>query len=182
MLIIIATATITIPTTIATTATTKVKNKMANRNQVTVRHSTEIAALYQKAGVSGGKLLEIFPQYSKASIYRHAKKPIGEAPAHDKRKENKGRPSKLTPKDKRRILRSVKTLRATDGSFTSPWIAVEAGVASKVSNRTVRRVLKNDGYSYLRSRKKGLMTTQDLKTRMRFVERYGSLNYMLTNV
>ena len=148
---------------------------MATRNQVTVRHSAEIAILFQKAGVSGKKLLEMFPQYSKATIYRHAKKPIGEAAAHDKRKDNKGRPSKLTPKDKRRILRSVQTLRATDGSFTSPRIAVEAGVESKVSNRTIRRVLKDDGYSYLRSRKKGLMTKQDLKSRMRFCKKVRKL-------
>ena len=50
---------------------------MAKRSRVTEMHSVEIAAVYQKASVSGAKLLQMFPQYSKASIYRHAKKPIG---------------------------------------------------------------------------------------------------------
>ena len=148
---------------------------MAKRSRVTERHSAEIAALYQKAGVSGANLLELFPQYSKATIYRHAKKTIGQDVPCDKRKHNKGRPSKLTPKDKRRILRSVPKLRITDGSFTSPRIAVEVGVESKVSNRTIRRVLRNDGYSYLRSRKKGLMRKQDLKERMKFCRKVRKL-------
>ena len=81
--------------------------KMAKRSQVTERHSAEIGALYQKAGVSGAKLLELFPEYSKAAIYRHAKTPMGQDVPCDKRKHNKGRPSKLAPKDKRRILHSV---------------------------------------------------------------------------
>ena len=164
------TTTIALTTTRTTTMLcyVMVDIKMAKRSQVTQRHSAEIAALYQKAGVLGAKLLQLFPQYSKASIYRHAKKPIGEDAPCDKRTHNKGRPSKLTPKDKRRILRSVPKLRDTDGSFTSPRIAVEAGVEDKVSNRTIRRVLRSDGYSYLRSRKKGLMTKEDLKKRMTF--------------
>ena len=44
------------------------ESKMAKRNKVTESHSAEVAALYQKAEVSGAKLLELFPQYSKASI------------------------------------------------------------------------------------------------------------------
>ena len=98
---------------------------MAKRSRVTEMHSVEIAAVYQKASVSGAKLLQMFPQYSKASIYRHAKKPIGEDARCDKRQHNKGRPSKLSAKDKRRILRSIPKLRDSDGSFTSPRIAVE---------------------------------------------------------
>ena len=45
---------------------------------VSVRHSAEIAALYQKAGVSRKSLCSIFKQYSPATIYRHAIKPIGQ--------------------------------------------------------------------------------------------------------
>ncbi len=148
---------------------------MATKNKVTSRHSAEIAALYQKAGVSGKKLLDMFPQYSKASIYRHARMAIGQDDPKDRRKENKGRPPKLTPHDKRQILRSVPKLRQTDGSFTSPRVAVEAGVGQKVSNRTVRRILNKEGYSYLQSRKKGLLTQQDLKARMIFCRKVRKL-------
>ena len=69
------------------------------QHKVTVRHSAEIAALYQLSGVTGSQLLEKFPQYSKASIYRHAKRLIGLDAPTDKRRHNKGRPSKLTPHD-----------------------------------------------------------------------------------
>ena len=62
---------------------------------ISVRHSAEIASLYQHAGVRGKKLLSLFPQYSRTSIYHHAIKPIGTDPPHDKRKNNKGRPRKL---------------------------------------------------------------------------------------
>ena len=58
---------------------------MAKRSRVTEMHFKEIAAVYQKASVSRAKLLQMFPQYSKASIYRHAKKPIGEDARCDKR-------------------------------------------------------------------------------------------------
>eukprot|EP00794_Sanderia_malayensis_P001028 gene1028-biopygen266 len=140
---------------------------MAQKNKVTVQHSAEIAALYQKTGVSGRKLLEMYPQYSKATVYRHTRKPLN-GKCHDARKQNKGRPPKLTGKDMRHVLRTIPKLREREGSFTSRRVAVEAGVEEKVSNCTVRRFLNKEGYAYLRSRKKGLMTRKDLSATMKF--------------
>ena len=140
---------------------------MAGKNGVTVQHSVEIATLYQTGGVSGAKLLKMFPQYSKATIYRHAKKPFNRA-NHDARKKNKGRLAKLTNQDRRQILRCIPKLRKSEGSFTSRRVAVEAGVERKVSNRTVRRVMNEEGYGYLRSRKKGLLSANDMKNRKKF--------------
>eukprot|EP00794_Sanderia_malayensis_P001342 gene1342-1482_t len=82
---------------------------MAQKNKVTVQHSAEIAALYQKAGVSGRKLLEMYPQYSKATVYRHTRKQLN-AKCHDARKQNKGCPPKLTGKDMRHVLRTIPKL------------------------------------------------------------------------
>ena len=59
-------------------------------------------------------------------------------------------------------------LRVSDGSFTSPRIADVAGVAGKVSQSTVRRVLNEEGYHYLQSRKKGLLKADNLKKRLEF--------------
>ena len=59
----------------------------------------------------------------------------------DKRRFNRGRPSKITKQDRRSIIRSLKKLRETEGSFTSPRIALESGVAQKDHNRGIRMVL-----------------------------------------
>ena len=48
------------------------------RNNVSVQHSQQIRCLYQVCGVSGRKLLQMFPQYCKAVISNHAKRPISE--------------------------------------------------------------------------------------------------------
>lgn len=148
---------------------------MAGGSQVTVKHSAEIAALYQKANVKGEKLLELYPQYSKATIYRHAKKKISDECLFDNRKKNKGRPSKITDQHKRRILRAIPKLRELEGTFTAPRIRLEAGLEGKCSVRTVRRVLNKAGYFYLQSRKKGLMTAKDLKDRVKFCNKVRSL-------
>jgi len=136
--------------------------------KMTVRHSAELAALYQHAGVKGKKLLEMYPQYSKASVYRHAKRLISmEAPV-DKRKLNKGRPRKLTEKDIRSIKRAIPKLRKTDGSFTAPRVMNEAGLVGRVSLATVHRELNKLGFQYLQSRKKGFLSAEDLIKRLAF--------------
>ena len=137
------------------------------RNKVSVEHSQQIRCLYQVCGVSGKKLLQMFPQYCKAAIYNHAKRPIGDENEFDKRKLNKGRPPKVTIHDKRRILRTVPNLRRTVGSFTSNRVQVESGMMH-VCNRTVRNILHKGGYKYRKSRKKGLLKKSDLQKRVKF--------------
>ena len=112
----------------------------------TVRHSVEMAILHQQASIKISSIVKQFKQYNPATVYRHCKKPFAQNPPIDKRKFNRGRPSKLTPQDKRSILRAVPKLRQSDGSFTSPRVAMEAGVADKVHGRTVRRILNTAGY------------------------------------
>ena len=141
---------------------------MVKRNKVTVRHSAEMAAMHQKAGRKVIDVCRSFPQYSIASVYRHANKKIGEEAPLNLRTRNRGRPSKFSQQDRRAILRAIPKLRQAVGSFTSPRVALEAGVADKVSNRSVRRVLNANGYRYCRSRKKGLLKPEDLKARISF--------------
>ena len=87
--------------------------------KISHEHSTQIRAAYQLSGVRGRKLLQIFPQYSKAAIYRHIKKPLNGEPVFDKRKMNKGRPKKLSIQDERSIIRTIPKLREEVGNFTS---------------------------------------------------------------
>ena len=89
----------------------------------------------------------------------------------DKRRFKKGRPSKITKQDRRSIIRSLKKLRETEGSLTSPRIAFESEVAQKVHNRTIRMVLNQEGYYYRHWRKKGLLKRVDLHARKAFYQR-----------
>ena len=64
------------------------------QNKVTIENSSQIRAAYQLAGVRGEAPLKLFPQYRKATIYKHAKKPINGEKVFDRRSTNKGRPRK----------------------------------------------------------------------------------------
>ena len=108
----------------------------------------------------------MYPKLSKATIYRHAKKPVADK-AVDKRKHNHGRPRKNSPRDKRLILRQVPILLPKQyGSFTIKRLRVSAGVGKDVSDETVKRVLRGAGYRFLHSRK-----NQDFKKRRKFARK-----------
>ena len=137
------------------------------KKKVSIQHSAEIRVLYQHAGIRGQKLYAMFPQYSKSSICVHMKKEIGAEPVFDRRTNNKGRPRKLDEKDDRRVSRSVKRLRVSDGNFASPRIQVVSGT-EHVHNRTMRRSLNRQGYGHRTTRKKGVLLASDLPKRMRW--------------
>ena len=130
-------------------------------------HPAQIRVCYQLGGLRGEKLLKKFPQYCKAAVYRHAKKPLGATIKADKRKFGKGGVKKLKERDTRLILRAIRKLRSTVGSFTSRRVQLETGL-NHVSNRTIRRYMNSMGFFYCRSRKKGLMSSNDLKLRIKF--------------
>ena len=135
--------------------------------RVEPQHAAEMKAAYQLAKVRGKKLLAMFPQYSRSTIYFYATQKINNTPTVDGRKTNKGRPKKLSQQDERQIERCFKKVRQSTGHFTSKRVQVESGV-NHVSNRTFIRQLNSLGYRYLRSRKKGLMNQADLNKRMTF--------------
>ena len=136
--------------------------------EVSLEHSAQIRAVYQLSNIRGSSLLKMFPQYSKSVIYKHVKKSLNGDAILDKRKENKGRPTKLSLQDKRRsIARSLKSLREKEGSFTSKRIQLDSGV-NHVTSRTVRNHLNGEGYWYLQKRKKGLLHAKDLQSRTMF--------------
>ena len=150
--------------------TNKNEKKKPKRAKIPIEHSCQIRALFQTCMVRGKKLLGMFPQYSRAQIYVHAKKPINGDLATDKRRLNKGRPRKFTPYDERSMTRTIPKLRQLEGTFTSKRLQLECGTMH-VLNRTFRRHLNRSGYKYLQSRKKGLMSRTDLKLRMQFCNR-----------
>ena len=56
--------------------------------------SFRLRYLFQDKGVRGKELLKLYPEYSRASLYRHAVKSIDSIQVVDKRKFNKGKPKK----------------------------------------------------------------------------------------
>ena len=106
------------------------KPKKKTRQKITVEHSAQTRALYQILNVRRKKLLDIFPQYSKAQVYVHAKKPISGEAGFDKRKLNKGPPKKLSVQDTRRIKRTLLKRRRTEGIFTLKRIQLQVGVTT----------------------------------------------------
>lgn len=142
-----------------------VKN-MSVKNRVTIEDSLYMRMLYQENGVPVKELCQRFPTYSRATIFRHVKRPL-ERP-FDRRKLNEGRPRKLTLRDERNIVRHVNRLRKVIGPFTVRKIAREAGISKNISVSTVTRVLKRHGYKFLHSRRKGIMKPKDLQNRLKF--------------
>ena len=145
----------------------KNNNKAKSTVAIPLEHSIEMRFAYQVAGLRGKKLTNLFKQYARATVFKHCKKPIGGTIAHDKRKENKGRPPKLGEIDSRQVVRQILHLRNTIVSFTSRKVQIEAGL-THVSNRTVRRIMNRNGYHYCRSRKKGLLRKSDLVKRLQY--------------
>ena len=135
--------------------------------KVSVGNSCQIRALYQISNVRDKNLLQMFPQYSNAQKYVHAKKPINGEPVFDHRKLNKGRPRKFSAHDERSLKPTIPKLRKDVRSFTSRGLQLESGT-SHVSNRTLWRHLDYGGYKYLQSRKKGRMSQKDLTLRLKF--------------
>lgn len=143
------------------------RERKKKRMKMTPIHAAQIQVLYQEGYVCGKALLKKFPQYSKSLIYEWAIKPINSDTLLDRRKFNKGRPRKLSDQDERRVVRSIKSLRETEGHFTSKRIQLDSAT-THVCNKTIRNCLNRNGYYYLRSRKKGLLTREDLRNRMRY--------------
>lgn len=143
-----------------------------------MRHSAELAALHQHAKVKVTELKTMFPQYSTATIYRHAKRPIGTEVPINKSRFNKGRPRKISQRNGRKIVRSI---REELGSFTSPRVAIEAGIdTSSISNRTVRREMNRHGFKYQNTRRKGVMRKSDFANRLKFCRKIKRRNLGLS--
>ena len=135
--------------------------------QIPLAVSIRIKYLFQDKGVRGKDLLKMFPKYSRRSIYRHTAK-VFDSVEDDKRKPNSGQPRKLTGRDEKAIIQEISKLGDAVGSFTTKRLKVTAGIDERVCDETVRLTLKNCGYGYYHSRKKGHLKIKDVKARRKF--------------
>lgn len=113
------------------------------------------------------KMKKCYAKYSKATISRHMVKNIGDL-VPDKRKKNQGRPSKLSERQKRNILRQTAVLQEELGNFSVKRVMVRADIPPTISSRTVSRVMKKAGLKWCHAQKKGVLTKSDLKQRLKF--------------
>lgn len=132
--------------------------------------SIHLRYLHQDKGVKLADLCKRYKQYSKTSIFMHSKLPLGEA-KKDGRHSNRGRPQKLQDRDKRRLVNSLLKLRKEYGNCSSVHVQQEAGLHF-VSNRTILRTFKKEGYGYTQCRRKGILVNDDLQKRLNFARRY----------
>ena len=67
--------------------------------------------------------------------------------------QRRGRPRKLSERNKQLLLRQIDVLRRQEGSFSVKRLMVEEGIdARTVSSKTVRRLLHRHGYKYIQAR------------------------------
>ena len=125
---------------------------------------------YQDVGKTWFEIskMKSYGKYSKATICRHMVKNIGDL-VPDKRKQNQGRPTKLSDRQKRNIFRQAKVLQEEVGNFSMKRVMVRAGIPPSISTATVRRVMKKTGFKWRHAHKKGVLTESDLKLRLKFV-------------
>ena len=65
-------------------------------------------------------------------------------------------------------MQEIRKLREEFESFAIKRLRLVSGLGNKVSDQTVRNLLKKKGYKFLHSRKKGLLKPKDLKERLKF--------------
>lgn len=157
------------------------KKTIKKKPQMSYWQSCQLRAIHQIGGVKVADIIADtkrypgFVPFSTATMYRHANYPLDGTDVFDKRSQNKGRPPKLTDQDKRLIRRGVTRLREQEGTLSSRRLQSQT-VGSRVSNMTLRRALHEFGFGYRRTRKKGVLTRNDLKKRLNFARKLKRLN------
>ena len=101
------------------------------------------------------------------TICRHIVEKIGDL-VPDKRKQNKGRPTKLSDRQKRNIIHQAKLLQEEVENFSVKRVIVRAGIPPSISSETVRRVMRKAGLKWSHAQKKGVLTKSDLGLRLKF--------------
>ena len=89
----------------------------------------------------------------------------------DKRKQNQGRPTKLSDRQKRNILRQAKELQEEVGNFSAKGVMVRAGIPPSIITATVCRVMRKAGLKWSHAQNKLVLTKSDLKLRLKFARK-----------
>ena len=144
---------------------------LLQKKKIDVRSSLYMKMLHQEMGIKKSVIAQRFKHFAKRSVYRHAAGDIlqkrGNAASHQGKP--RGRPKKLSDRDERLIVNSLKKLRKEQASFTAKKIQDNCQL-THVSTKSVHRTLHKYGYRYLQSRKKGLVYAKDKVRRLKFAK------------
>ena len=81
----------------------------------------------------------------------------------------RGRPRKVSHRSVRKLLRTLRDMQIRNVHITVKNVVENSGLSLEMaSKRTFSRYLNKEGYSYLQARKKGLLSENDRKLRLRF--------------
>ena len=82
---------------------------------------------------------------------------------------SRGRPRKVSDRSVRKLLRTLREMQTKNVNMTVKNLVEKSGLSLEMaSRRTFSRYLNEEGYSYLQARKKGLLSENDRKLRLRF--------------
>ena len=106
---------------------------------------------------------------SKSSVERICATEVESSSNNRGGKQKPGRPNKLSTRDIRKLIRTLKTFRKNNVHVTVKSLVEESGLSfSQASRRTYSRYLNRLGYAYFSARRKGVLTEKDKKLRLRF--------------
>ena len=121
--------------------------------------------LHQNGGMKISYIINQYTQFAERSIYRHRKKEVSAGLMQDRRKYNKGRPSKLNSRDERKIIWEIPRLREQFGdTFTAKRVKYVSGLTD-VSERIEQRYLNKHKLPYCTKWREGIVTTKDCRKR-----------------
>ena len=145
--------------------------------KVPIGVSIHLRYLHQDMGKRLPELCSMYKHYSKTSIFRHMKLPVEQVKEDGRIKNDKaGRKKKVSERDGRKVVASLKHLRETVGYFSSTDVQRESGVGiDVVSNRTLRRHVRSKGYRFSQCRRKGQLSVEDEKKRLKFARKCSRL-------
>lgn len=87
-------------------------------------------------------------------------------------KQMGGRPKKLSTRTERYMVRELRKLRRSEGTFSVARLMTITGISqADVTIRTVNNALHRHGYRFFQTRKKGLLSENDLKLRVKFAKK-----------
>ena len=87
----------------------------------------------------------------------------------DLRNNNHGRPPKLSFRQNRNILRQTKLLQKGMGIFCVKRVI--AGISPSIGEETVCRILQKADLKWAHVQRKGILTKNDLKLRLKFAKK-----------
>ena len=113
--------------------------------------------------------MKSYRKYSKTTICRHMVKKNGDPLLH-KWKQNQGRPTKLSDRQKRNILRQAEVLQEDVGNFGVKRVMIRASIPPSIRTATVQ-VMRKAPLKWTHTQKKRVLTKSDLKLRLRLAQK-----------